>query len=369
MQTSKLTMEGNKFLTAVSVVFLDEKKAIWDAIRVLESKMKEASGAIENGMSDVLKSIHGVGTKVESKCKTLEGEIQTLKAMSKHIVVNSVKETPDNKTIDVTSSSEDESDDDEFVVRNATPKNAIKLKVPKNSETMGIVFERTVVNETEYVTFSGKKSGDLDVSNLSLDHYIFMIDGKDVSGMKFDVVLEVLKSRLTYGCDVYFRRFTVAERRQRNVHKDKMLLKVREKLWKIYGMVFSEEWQKENAGKYNRYRPNNSTCGNKRAIEVLSELVGKRCKAIANHCKFEDDDAQTVHDKLEKMSDIMYANVMTSIEDNILGKRVRTESPQEPVKKAKTMREIFVEKGQPASAYDTLSLSLTDEQIRAMYNY
>ena len=373
MQSNELTMEGSKFLSAMSKVFLDEKKAIWDAIRANEERMKNASDTIDNGMSKVLKSIGKVGDVVESKCKVLEGEIQALKDMSKQMVVASVKETPvptpvkPPDTIDVTSSSEDE--DEEFVVRDMTPKNSIKVKVPRGSETMGVVFEKAIINEKEYTTFKVKKTGSLDVSKLSIDHYIVMLDGKDVSDMKFDAVLELVKSKLADGCDVYFKRFTVAERRQRAVHKDKLLLAVREKLWKIYGMVFSEEWQKDNAGKYNRYRPNNSTCGNKRANEVLNGLVVKRCKAIAKHCDFENVDMQMVYDKLEKMSDNTYAKVMTDIEDHVLGKRSRSESPQEPVKKAKTLREIFAEKGQPVSAYDALSLSLTDEQIRAMYNY
>jgi len=375
MQSNELTMEGSKFLSAMSKVFLDEKKAIWDAIHVLEKKMQKSSDAIETGTSNVLRSIGKVGDVVESKCKALEGEIQTLKDMSKQMAVASVKETPvptpvkAPDTIDVTSSSEDEDEEDDFVVRDMTPKNSIKVKVPRGSETMGVVFEKAIINEKEYTTFKVKKTGSLDVSKLSIDHYIVMLDGKDVSDMKFDAVLELLKSKLADGCDVYFKRFTVAERRQRAVHKDKMLLAVREKLWKIYGMVFSEEWQKDNAGKYNRYRPNNSTCGNKRANEVLNGLVVKRCKAIAKHCDFENVDMQMVYDKLEKMSDNTYAKVMTDIEDHVLGKRSRSESPQEPVKKAKTLREIFAEKGQPASAYDALSLSLTDEQIRAMFKY
>ena len=375
MQSNELTMEGSKFLSAMSKVFLDEKKAIWDAIHVLEKKMQKSSDAIETGTSNVLRSIGKVGDAVESRCKALEGEIQALKTMSKQMAVASVKETPvptpvkAPDTIDVTSSSEDEDEEDDFVVRDMTPKNSIKVKVPRGSETMGVVFEKAIINEKEYTTFKVKKTGSLDVSKLSIDHYIVMLDGKDVSDMKFDAVLELLKSKLADGCDVYFKRFTVAERRQRAVHKDKLLLAVREKLWKIYGMVFSEEWQKDNAGKYNRYRPNNSTCGNKRANEVLNGLVVKRCKAIAKHCDFENVDMQMVYDKLEKMSDNTYAKVMTDIEDHVLGKRSRSESPQEPVKKAKTLREIFAEKGQPASAYDALSLSLTDDQIRTMFKY
>lgn len=249
--------------------------------------------------------------------------------------------------------------EDDFKVRDITPKECIKIIIPKNTDKLNVYFESVSIKRQNYILF--KKVDEkctIDVSQLTRDHYLWSINGDKVNNSSFQEAARKVSNNLANGCALYFKRLSSAQKRARDADEELKLQGLREKLWNQYLVFFSGKFRDKNVNKHHRYRPGCGSCSNKRAVEQLRQIISNRVKDINEYAELSHT-SDKLYDHVEGMETQEYDDMLNDIEEPI--------TPR-PLKKQKTLRELYVAAGNPELTYDIIRQSMTEEQIREAYN-
>lgn len=251
--------------------------------------------------------------------------------------------------------------DDEFKVQDMTPKECLKIIVPKNTEKLCMFFDPVTIKDKEYVVFREQNENcTLNIGKISTDHYLWAINGDKVEDMSFQETAEEVSNRIIDGCSLYFKRFSSAQKRARDASEDLKLEGLREKLWKQYVVFFSPTFRDQHSSKHHRYRPGCGSCSNKRAVEKLREIIAPRVEEIKDHTE-RACSADELFEYMDVMESRKYDRLLKEVEEPI-------EIVEPPKKKQKTLRDLYIAAGHPELTYDILRKSMSEDQIKSLYN-